>query len=104
MGIRQVWYLVTEDGRLVGLVSSEDGAETRACDGTKVGEVARRDFCVVREQSPLGMVCRTMRRQKASFALVASDGLGSPEDVKGLITSARIAGAVAEASEAFDDD
>ena len=99
-----VWYLVTEDGRIVGLVSREDGAESRACHGTKVGEVARRDFCVVREQAPLGMVCRTMRRQNASLALVASDGLGAPEDVKGLITSARIAGAVAEASEAFDDE
>jgi chloride channel protein, CIC family len=98
------WFLLVEDGRVVGLLPNTVGVASKTGAGTKLGELARRDFCFVREDALLASVCRSMSRQNASFALVTSDGQISTEHVKGLITSGRIANIIGEASEAFEED
>ena len=98
------WFLVVDHGRIVGWLQGHDRWENKGCPDRKMGEIARRDFCFVQESTPLGSVCRIMHRENASVALVASDGQISPDQVKGLIDTGRIAGAVGEANEAFEAD
>jgi CIC family chloride channel protein len=101
---RVKWFLVEEDHQIVGLVPRELCAEASAPRGTKVGELARRDFCTVPEEMALARIYMTMRQRNASFALVRSSRHASTEEMKGVITNPRIADAVAEGIEAFAEE
>ena len=88
------WLLVEEGDQVLGLVPSGFAAERRCRSGTTIGEVARRDFCMVTEQTPLSRICMLMHRRNASFALVASGKCASARDVEGLITKPRTCGRI----------
>lgn len=96
------WLLAVDGGKVVGLLRGEynDAAKNRP-DAT-AGELARKDFCIVTDQTPLSRVMAVMLRQNASFALIVPDELSTASQIEGLITRTRLADAVVEAVDAFE--
>lgn len=98
---RTKWFLVEKDNQIVGLVPRELCAEANSPPGTKIFELARRDFCTVPEEMALAKIYMTMLQKNSSFAVVRSSRRASTDQMKGVITKPRLADAVAEVIEAF---
>ena len=92
--------MVTHKGRLFGVIRVNtglrrglEGAHTRVA----LGDVANRNFTVVREDDVAFDVIRRMWRRGASMAVVVrGDGVPHARDVMGVITKEHVADSVAE--------
>jgi CIC family chloride channel protein len=98
------YFLVEDDGRIVGLVTREaalsslkQGRETDALE-----DMAKKDYLVVMEKTPILRLFSRIFSQEISFVLVLSDGTTpTVANVRGLITKERLAEFVTEAAEQF---
>ena len=91
--------LVKEGKHLVGAVRINTGIR-QGLEGTytgvKLGEVAPRNFTIVREDDVVFDVIDRMWRKKADMALVVrTRGVSRPGDVLGVITKEHVADSVA---------
>jgi chloride channel protein, CIC family len=93
-------HVLVKDGeRLVGAVRVNTGIR-QGLEGTytgvKLGEVAPRNFTIVREDDVVFDVIDRMWRKKADMALVVrTRGVPWPRDVLGVITKEHVADSVA---------
>ncbi len=95
--------VVTKGDRIVGVVRINTALRQRLVEtGADIafGDVAARDFTLVREDDVAFDVIRRMWRRKAIMAIVVPSGgprfrLPRPQDVRGVITKEHVADAVA---------
>jgi CIC family chloride channel protein len=97
--------VVTEKGRLFGVIRVNTGLRRgleSANTGVSLGDVANRNFTVVREDETAFDVIRRMWRRKAIMAVVVR-GRGVPRgsDVAGVITKEHVADSVADSVKAY---
>jgi CIC family chloride channel protein len=95
------WYIVEDQGRIMGLIPKEQCEETIGKPDAKLGDVARRDFLTVLKDTPLNRLCTLMWQKDATFALVRSNGQPTVHEIKGIITRLRLADAVVEGVKAI---
>ena len=91
--------VVTDQGRIVGVLRINTAmrrASQEAPPGLALGDVAMRNFTVVREDDIVSDVIRRMWRKDAIMALVVrSPGVPHGKDVLGVITKEHVADSVA---------
>jgi chloride channel protein, CIC family len=97
--------VVTEKGHLFGVIRVNTGLRRgleTANTGVSLGDVANRNFTVVREDETAFDVIRRMWRRKAIMAVVVR-GRGVPRgsDVAGVITKEHVADSVADSVKAY---
>jgi CIC family chloride channel protein len=97
--------VVTEKGHLFGVIRVNVGLRRgleSTNTGIKLGDVANRNFTVVREDETAFEVIRRMWRRKAIMAVVVR-GRGVPRgsDVAGVITKEHVADSVADSVKAY---
>ena len=97
--------VVTEKGHLFGVIRVNTGLRRgleSANTGVSLGDVANRNFTVVREDETAFDVIRRMWRRKAMMAVVVR-GRGVPRgsDVAGVITKEHVADSVADSVKAY---
>jgi CIC family chloride channel protein len=99
------YVVVTEKGHIYGVIRVNTGIR-RGLEGThtgvSLGEVASRNFTIVREDETAFDVIRRMWRRNAIMAVVVR-GLGVPRgsDVAGVITKEHVADSVADSVKAY---
>jgi CIC family chloride channel protein len=99
------YVVVTEKGHLFGVIRVNTGLR-RGLEGVNtgviLGDVANRNFTVVREDETAFDVIRRMWRRKAMMAVVVR-GRGVPRgsDVAGVITKEHVADSVADSVKAY---
>ena len=99
------YVVVTDKGRLYGVIRVNTGLR-RGLEGTHtgvtLGEVASRNFTIVREDETAFDVIRRMWRRNAIMAVVVR-GRGVPRgsDVAGVITKEHVADSVADSVKAY---
>ena len=99
--------VVTDKGHLFGVIRVNTGLR-RGLEGTNtgvsLGDVANRNFTVVREDETAFEVIRRMWRRKAIMAVVVR-GRGVPRagDVAGVITKEHVADSVADSVKAYPE-
>jgi len=96
---------VFESNRIIGVLRINT-ALRRASEGarssTTLGDIASRDFTIVRENDIVFDVIRRIWRQQAVMALVVRRrGVPRPEDVAGVITKEHVADSVASSIEVY---
>ena len=101
------YVVVTDKGRLFGVIRVNTGLRRGlegANTGISLGDVANRNFTVVREDETAFDVIRRMWRRKAIMAVVVR-GRGVPRgsDVAGVITKEHVADSVAESVRAYPE-
>jgi CIC family chloride channel protein len=87
------WCLLEDSGRLDGVASSGDlmASFLKEGDAVSLGELARKDYISVTEETTVFEVIVTMRSRDASVALVeAPSGKTSAERFKGVISKEQI--------------
>ena len=99
------YVVVTEKGHLFGVIRVNTGLRRGlegANTGVSLGDVANRNFTVVREDETAFDVIRRMWRRKAIMAVVVR-GRGVPRgsDVAGVITKEHVADSVADSVKAY---
>jgi chloride channel protein, CIC family len=99
------YVVVTEKGHLFGVIRVNTGLRRgleSANTGVSLGDVANRNFTVVREDETAFDVIRRMWRRKAIMAVVVR-GRGVPRgsDVAGVITKEHVADSVADSVKAY---
>ena len=98
------WFVVQEHNQAIGLISPkacELAAQSRS--SATAGDIARRDFCTVREDMQLREITTTLHRNNASVALLVPDGGPAlANQIEGFITKSRIADALAESVEELE--
>jgi chloride channel protein, CIC family len=99
------YVVVTEKGHLFGVIRVNTGLRRgleSANTGVNLGDVANRNFTVVREHETAFDVIRRMWRRKAIMAVVVR-GRGVPRgsDVAGVITKEHVADSVADSVKAY---
>jgi chloride channel protein, CIC family len=99
------YVVVTEKGHLFGVIRVNTGLRRGlegANTGVTLGDVANRNFTVVREDETAFDVIRRMWRRKAIMAVVVR-GRGVPRgsDVAGVITKEHVADSVADSVKAY---
>jgi len=99
------YVVVTEKGHLFGVIRVNTGLRRgleTANTGVSLGDVANRNFTVVREDETAFGVIRRMWRRKAIMAVVVR-GRGVPRgsDVAGVITKEHVADSVADSVKAY---
>ncbi|MGD0505979.1 MAG: chloride channel protein [Steroidobacteraceae bacterium] len=99
------YVVVTEKGHLFGVIRVNTGLRRgleTANTGVSLGDVANRNFTVVREDETAFDVIRRMWRRKAIMAVVVR-GRGVPRgsDVAGVITKEHVADSVADSVKAY---
>lgn len=99
------YVVVTERGHLFGVIRVNTGLRRGlegANTGVSLGDVANRNFTVVREDETAFDVIRRMWRRKAIMAVVVR-GRGVPRgsDVAGVITKEHVADSVADSVKAY---
>ena len=99
------YVVVTDKGHIYGVIRVNTGLR-RGLEGTqtgiKLGEVASRNFTIVREDETAFDVIRRMWRRNAIMAVVVR-GRGVPRgsDVAGVITKEHVADSVADSVKAY---
>lgn len=98
------WYLATENGHVISIVSDDRARAIGQESQATAGEIGRRDFCMLREDMQLGDVARTMHRTKSSLGVVVRNNDAAPGsgDVTGIVTKARITDVLAESIESLE--
>jgi CIC family chloride channel protein len=98
------FLVTTEGGTVIGLVTRESvhAAVGRGSGSERLENIARQDFLKVTESTSLQAVLTSMHAESASWFLVVADS-SSPGavEVRGFITSERLADFIAEATEQF---
>jgi CIC family chloride channel protein len=99
------YVVVTDKGHLFGVIRVNTGLRRgleSANTGVSLGDVANRNFTVVREDETAFDVIRRMWRRKAIMAVVVR-GRGVPRgsDVAGVITKEHVADSVADSVKAY---
>jgi CIC family chloride channel protein len=99
------YVVVTDKGHLFGVIRVNTGLRRgleTANTGVSLGDVANRNFTVVREDETAFDVIRRMWRRKAIMAVVVR-GRGVPRgsDVAGVITKEHVADSVADSVKAY---
>jgi CIC family chloride channel protein len=99
--------VVTDDGHIYGVIRVNTGIRRGlegAHTGVSLGDVASRNFTVVREDEAAFNVIRRMWRRNAIMAVVVR-GSGVPRagDVAGVITKEHVADSVAESVRAYPE-
>jgi CIC family chloride channel protein len=98
--------VVTQRGRLYGVIRVNTALRSAAVGGrpVRMGDVASRDFTVVRPDDVAFDVIRRMWRRKATMAVVVR-GTGVPhgDDVVGVVTKEHVADSVAESVRIYPD-
>ncbi len=99
------YVVVTDKGHLYGVIRVNIGLR-RGLEGTntgvKLGDVANRNFTVVREDETAFDVIRRMWRRKAIMAVVVrGSGVPRGSDVAGVITKEHVADSVADSVKAY---
>jgi CIC family chloride channel protein len=99
------YVVVTDNGHLFGVIRVNTGLRRgleSANTGVSLGDVANRNFTVVREDETAFDVIRRMWRRKAIMAVVVR-GRGVPRgsDVAGVITKEHVADSVADSVKAY---
>lgn len=99
------YVVVTDKGHLFGVIRVNTGLRRgleNANTGVSLGEVANRNFTVVREDETAFDVIRRMWRRNAIMAVVVR-GRGVPRgsDVAGVITKEHVADSVADSVKAY---
>ena len=99
------YVVVTDKGHIYGVIRVNTGLRRgleNANTGLSLGDVANRNFTVVREDETAFDVIRRMWRRNAMMAVVVR-GLGVPRgsDVAGVITKEHVADSVAESVKAY---
>jgi CIC family chloride channel protein len=99
------YVVVTDKGHLFGVIRVNIGLRRgleSTNTGVKLGDVANRNFTVVREDETAFDVIRRMWRRKAIMAVVVR-GRGVPRgsDVAGVITKEHVADSVADSVKAY---
>ena len=99
------YVVVTEKGHLFGVIRVNTGLRRgleSANTGVSLGDVANRNFTVVREDETAFDVIRRMWRRNAMMAVVVR-GRGVPRgsDVAGVITKEHVADSVADSVKAY---
>src|SRR5271155_828511 len=99
------YVVVTDKGRLFGVIRVNTGLRRgleNANTGVTLGDVANRNFTVVREDDTAFDVIRRMWRRSAIMAVVVR-GRGVPRgnDVAGVITKEHVADSVADSVKAY---
>jgi CIC family chloride channel protein len=106
-GMRHV--VVIQNGRILGVVRINAGLRTGIAEietGVTFGDVARRDFTIVREDDvAFDVIVRLWRRNGVMAIVVHRDASGfhvpRPDDVVGIITKEHVADAVAAGIQAY---
>ena len=101
------YVVVTDKGHLFGVIRVNTGLRRgleNANTGVSLGEVANRNFTVVREDETAFDVIRRMWRRNAIMAVVVR-GRGVPRgsDVAGVITKEHVADSVADSVKAYPE-
>jgi chloride channel protein, CIC family len=99
------YVVVTDKGHLFGVIRVNTGLRRgleNANTGVRLGDVANRNFTVVREDDTAFDVIRRIWRRKAIMAVVVR-GRGVPRgsDVAGVITKEHVADSVADSVKAY---
>jgi len=96
---------VTEANRIVGVLRINMAlrqASEAAQSSVKVGDIASRDFTIVREDDIVFDVIQRIWRRKARMALVVSGrGVPRPSDIVGIITKEHVADSVASSVKVY---
>jgi CIC family chloride channel protein len=93
--------VIVRDGRIFGVLRVNTGMRQRLAKrgtGVTLGEVAQKNFTIVREADAMFSVITRMSRRDAAMALVLSRDAGRsprPEHIRGVITKEHIAESVA---------
>jgi CIC family chloride channel protein len=99
------YVVVTDKGHLFGVIRVNTGLRRgleSANTGVSLGDVANRNFTVVREDETAFDVIRRMWRRKAIMAVVVrSRGVPRGSDVAGVITKEHVADSVADSVKAY---
>jgi len=99
-------YLIAEGEQVVGYIERDAAwelLETHGADA-RLGDVARRDYFGVGEQTTLFEIMTAMHARQATVALVAMYPYDlSAKEVRGLITRQQIAAAVVQSAELFGE-
>ena len=106
-GMRHI--VVTQDSRILGVVRINAGLRTGIAEfqtGVTFGDVARRDFTIVRENDvAFDVIVRLWRRNGVMAVVIHRDAPGfhvpRPHDVVGVITKEHVADAVAAGIQAY---
>jgi CIC family chloride channel protein len=104
-GGRLRYVVVTEKGHLYGVIRVNTGLRRGlegAHTGVSLGDVASREFTVVREDETAFEVIRRMWRRNAIMAVVVrGHGIPRGTDVAGVITKEHVADSVADSVKAY---
>jgi CIC family chloride channel protein len=99
------YVVVTDKGHLFGVIRVNTGLRRgleNANTGVSLGEVANRNFTVVREDETAFDVIRRMWRRNAIMAVVVrGSGVPRGNDVAGVITKEHVADSVADSVKAY---
>jgi chloride channel protein, CIC family len=95
--------VVTRGKRISGVLRINTGIRqqlARAQSGVTLGDVARKDFTIVREDDAVFDVIRRMSRRGVTMALVVAAAKGRatprPSEIRGVITKEHVADSVAK--------
>ena len=101
------YVVVTDKGHLYGVIRVNTGLQRGlegANTGVSLGDVASRNFTVVREDETAFDVIRRMWRRKAIMAVVVrGHGVPRGSDVAGVITKEHVADSVADSVKAYPE-
>ena len=106
-----VYFVIVDGERIVGVVSREWslGHRERLNAAHRLDEIAQQDFVVVDPETTLFDLIAVMQRSHASVAVVVARRPGRPEmpglgsDIRGVVTKADLAEALAEGMELFGE-
>jgi CIC family chloride channel protein len=102
------YFVLREAQEVVGVVSRDWLAASPAAarsDTEPLADLARRDFVVASSSTTIFELVASMQRAKAEFAVILATGSdrSTADDVRGVITKAQLAEALAEGMAVFSD-
>lgn len=93
------WFIVEQEGKVIGVLSRLQALQGIGPEGgeTEIGQIADKDFAVIRPGQMVLDVDRTMVLKNVEVALVSEKEEGfKPEDVEGVVTIERVKWAIGE--------
>ena len=93
------WFIVEQEGKVIGVLSRLQALQGIGPEGgeTEIGQIANKDFAVIRPGQMVLDVDKTMGLKNVEVALVSEKEEGfKPEDVEGVVTIERVKWAIGE--------
>ncbi len=93
------WFIVEQEGKVIGVLSRLQALQGIGPEGgeTEIGQIANKDFAVIRPGQMVLDVDNTMGLKNVEVALVSEKEEGfKPEDVEGVVTIERVKWAIGE--------